>query len=122
MTLASATRNPAFYGGLVVAALAVAFAAGGAQGLAGMALGLGATGFSLIGLWYMVRLLGRSTETGQANPKASLIIVAAFFIKLPLFVILGTAAHVVGGTANPCFLSGLGLVYLCLVGWALAER
>lgn len=95
--------------------------AGGPRGLAGLALGMAATGFSLWALWGVVQLLGRSAEAGAEPSKGSALVVLAFLVKLPLFVGLGLLAHRLGGSAGACFLVGLGLVYFALVAWALAK-
>jgi nitrate/nitrite transporter NarK len=89
--------------------------------LAGLALGMGATGFSLWALWGVVQLLGRSAEVGTPPARGSSLVVLAFLVKLPLFVALGMLAHRLGGAAPACFLAGLGLVYFALVAWALAK-
>jgi hypothetical protein len=94
----------------------------GEQGLKGAALGLGGTGFNILALWGIVRLLGYSFQKGNPPKLGSIISVIAFFIKLPLFIAFGIIAQRIGGAAPTCFLAGLALVYSCLVGWALAQR
>jgi hypothetical protein len=94
----------------------------GDKGVKGAALGLGATGFNILALWAIVRLLGYSFQKGSPPRLGASLSVIAFFIKLPLFIAFGVLAQRIGGPAPACFLAGLALVYSCLVGWALAQR
>lgn len=101
-------------------ALGVAYLISGMLGLAGMALGLFGTAFSVIALWGVVRMCGNAAPAGAAPRLGAFVTVLAFLVKLPVFILLGMLAQHLGGAAVPCFLLGLGLVYFALVGWALA--
>ncbi|HRI43006.1 MAG TPA: hypothetical protein PLL78_09425 [Fimbriimonadaceae bacterium] len=107
--------------GLGLLACVVTFAAAGEIGLAGMALGLVGTGFSIVALWWVVRLTGGLAPLGAAPRFGASLAILAFLAKLPIFIALGLVAQRLGGPAPGCFLLGLGLVYLALVGWALAS-
>ena len=85
-----------------------------------MALGLAGTGFSVMALWWVIRFLGRP-EGDQGRRFATFLVVVAFFAKLPIYMVLAMLAQRIGGDARTCFFLGLGLVYLALVGWALAQ-
>jgi hypothetical protein len=94
----------------------------GQAGLEGMALGLFGTAFNL---WALKAVIGLSTTHSASElgrRKGTFLIVLAFLMKLPVFIVLGLVAHRVGGPAPGCFLLGLALVYLALVGWSLAKR
>lgn len=107
--------------GLGLLACVLAFAVAGEIGLAGMALGLVGTGFSIVALWWVVRLTGGMAPMGAAPKLGASLAVLAFFVKLPIFIALGLVAQRLGGPAPACFLLGLGLVYSALVGWGLAS-
>jgi len=109
---------------LVFATFAVALIASylmrGETGLQGMALGLIATTITVGGWWLaisQVAILSKSAEPRMSG--GTFWVVLTFFLKLPVFFILGFLAQRIGGNAVPCFLGGLGLVYLALIGWAL---
>lgn len=109
---------------IAVAAVALvvgAYLLGGMTGLQGALLGLAATGFSIAALWWIIRLSTGGVLGPKRTPVGTTLVVLAFFVKLPLFIALGTLAHRVGGNAPACFLLGLALVYFALVGWALAQ-
>jgi len=105
-----------------LAALICSFAFGGQSGLEGMALGLAGTGFNLWALKAVIGLASAHSVNDMARRKGTLLIVLAFLMKLPVFIVLGLVAHRIGGPAPACFLLGLALVYLALVGWSLAKR
>lgn len=107
----------------ILAFLCIALAAefGGRTGLEGMLMGLFATSFSLLALWWAIRIGTARPGSAPATRVGTSVIVLAFFVKLPLFIALGTLAHRVGGHAPACFLAGLALVYCALVGWALLQ-
>jgi len=111
-----------FLVGIAMLALILSWLTAGAAGLSGMALGLFATSFSVIALWGVVRTCSGAASAGFAGRFGVVLTVLAFLVKLPLFVILGMWAQNLGAGAAACFLAGLGLVYLALVGWALASR
>lgn len=94
---------------------------GRGEGLAGYALGLGATAFSVWGLWRVVCLTGSAAEAGAPSRLGTTAVVLAFLVKLPVFILAGLAANRIGGAAPPCFLLGLAGVYFALVAWALAN-
>jgi|DewCreStandDraft_4_1066084.scaffolds.fasta_scaffold203845_2 hypothetical protein len=108
--------------GLGLLACLLSFLIAGEVALAGMALGLVGTGFSILALWWVVRLTGGLAPLGAAPRFGASLTILAFLVKLPLFIALGFLAHRLGGPAPGAFLLGLGLVYFALVGWALASN
>lgn len=102
--------------------LAIGFAAGGIRGLSGIALGLFVAAF---GLWVWWRAIGMLAAVAADNPPPRLgtfLVVLAFLIKLPLYILAVLAVVKIGGPARPCFLAGLSLVYFGLIGRAVAVR
>ena len=95
---------------------------GGVTGIKGMGLGLTGTSISILGLWMVVRLCGVAAPSGASARIGAAFSVLVFLVKLPIFIFCGLMAHRVGGNAYLAFLIGLGLVYLALVGWSLANR
>lgn len=101
---------------------ALCYTISGTHGLFGFLLGLGATGYDIVALWFLIRLWGK-WELGQIRPSiGSLGAVVAFFGKLPVFILMGNVAHSLGEASSNCFLAGLALVYFSLVGWALVQK
>lgn len=121
MMVARLAKDWRLHIGVALLALVLSYSIGGPLALAGMALGLFATGFSVIALWMVVRMIGRAAPEGAAPRLGAMATVLAFLVKLPLFIVLGMLTQRIGGPAAPCFLMGLGLVYLGLIGWALAS-
>lgn len=125
----------------VIGALIWATAYGGGRGAAGMLLGLGGTSFSLGAGWLAIRMAGgvvtsepmvvdRVTEDGEEILKvaaekaklANILMGLVVLLKLPVVVGAGMFAWRIGGPASTTFLTGLGLVYSSLFGWALLQR
>lgn len=94
---------------------------GASQGLSGYALGVFGTGFSLLTLWGITRILAHSNTPDTPPLRGAALIVVAFIVKVPVFAGATMLAYRIGGTATTCFLVGLGLVYFALVAWALAQ-
>lgn len=115
---------------LIGAVLAIggAFFLGQKQGI-GMALGIAGASFNLWAMWLMTGALGSLMkepldEEFQIKKIriASVLIVLAFFSKLPIFLALSMFTRHLGGPALNAFLLGLGLVYLAMIIWALTRR
>jgi hypothetical protein len=104
-----------------VVAVALTAIFGGVLGLAGVLLGLVGSAFNLWALWAVIRLCGKLIETQKPEGRGTFIVVLAFFVKLPLFIVVGTLSYRLGGAAPACFLVGVALVYSALVGWVLAQ-
>ena len=94
----------------------------GGNALMGLGIGLFATGLSVLGLWGAVRLFARPVPEDRAARFQAGLIVLAFFVKLPIFVVAANFTHRLGLGADSGFLLGLALVYFSLVGGALATR
>lgn len=103
-------------------AVVLGTALGGPAGGFGMTIGLIGATFNLYILWRAIGFLGATTKISGADPRTAAWIVVAFFAKLPVYVMLGSYAHKVGGSAPTNFLFGVGLVYFFMVGWALAQH
>lgn len=114
-----ATRPPLY---LAIGGLALALSAiGGSNAVAGMALGLFGAAFNVIALWFLISLLGKASEKADTGKSGTTLILIAFFLKVPVYIAMGSLANRIGNPAPACFLGGIGLVYSCLVGWALAR-
>lgn len=98
--------------------LASSFVWQGTLAIAGLALGLFATTFSLVFLWLAVLQTGKLAAENAKTYRGGVVVGLGFLIKLPLFVGLGMVAQGLGGVAPTWFLIGLGVVYFALVGWA----
>lgn len=121
MTYKALATDIRVYLGVALVAILGAFLARGGQGAAGMALGLTGTGFSVTALWLLIKQLGKVPADSRRSKTTSILIVIAFFAKLPLYMVVGILAYRIGGGAPTCFLLGIALVYFALVGWALAQ-
>ena len=110
---------------IAVAAIAVALVISGLrfgwQGLTGMTLGIAATWLNLWVLSRVTWLLGAYVRGSQSPKGGANFIITAFLLKLPVFIALGLFARMIGGYCLPCFLTGLGMVYFGLIGWACAH-
>jgi len=107
--------------GTAVAAIALSVTFGGVRGVEGILLGLSGSAFNLWALWAVIRLCGKLITTQKPERRGTFIVVLAFFVKLPLFILVGTLSYRLGGPAPACFLVGVALVYSALVGWVLAR-
>jgi hypothetical protein len=117
----SLARDLRFYAILAFLALAIAVAASGPQGLAGMSLGLSSGTFGAVALWQLIQLTGKAMSTGGNTKTATIVTVLAFFAKLPVYAGCGMLATRIGPTAFSCFLVGVVLVYFGLIVWAMAR-
>lgn len=106
---------------IVCVGAVVAWSVGGAEAALGWALGLAATASSLIGNWLITRLCGNLARQGARPASGSFMTVLGLLLKLPLYGLLGLWVVTLGTSGLVFFLIGLGLVYLGLVGWALAQ-
>lgn len=112
-------------GAVLLAAPAIAYAVAGEPGFVGMSCGLVATTFNLWALWLMIRLAGKFVtpdpghhpNRGKVN-RGTVIVVTAFFIKLPVFAVFAWVAQRAGERALTAFAIGILLVYSAMVGWA----
>lgn len=105
------------------AGLAACAATGGPNAMIGFGLGVFGAGFNILAMRWVVGLAADYAASPNASPKPTkmtMLIVMAFFVKLPVFVGLGLYSKTLGNVALPCFLWGIGLVYFALVGWATA--
>lgn len=94
---------------------------GGWRGSVGITLGVGATWFNCWALWMLIGFMGRAVEGSGSSKGLTALVILAFLFKLPLLIGLGLLTRFLGGAAFPCFVSGLGMVYFGLVGWAVAR-
>lgn len=101
-------------------AIAIAYASSSLFGAAAMALGIVGAAANLAATWGIIRLGAKYFASEETPRWGSAFLVAAFYCKLPLFIGLGYLAFQLGDLGRPCFLSGVGLVYLLLVGRVLA--
>jgi hypothetical protein len=107
---------------LSTVALAIAFAAGGVYGLAGMAIGLSSSLFGVYILWQLICIIGKAITEG-GNPTVGAIMTGfGFFLKVPILILAYMAATHIGYAAPDCFLAGLMLVYFAVVAWAIARH
>jgi len=105
-----------------ILALVLSFGLRGTTGLQGMALGLIATTITVGGWWLAISQVSElSKSEGAKGSGGTFWVVLAFLLKLPVFFVLGFVAQRIGGNAVPCFLGGLGLVYLAMIVWALCK-
>ncbi|MBX7131274.1 MAG: hypothetical protein K1X67_01215 [Fimbriimonadaceae bacterium] len=118
----------AFYGVVAlifVGAVVAAYGLAGEPGLIGMVCGLVATTFNLWALWLMIRLAGKFVKPDPGDEpsparinRGAIIVVTAFFIKLPVFAAFAWVAQRAGEAALTAFAIGILLVYSAMVGWA----
>lgn len=114
-------RDYRIFAALGLVAPFVAWIAGGSKGLQGMMLGLGAAGFGVTALVLITNLVGTLAKYGAAKRSGTALIVLAFLLKIPLFLVVGGVAIKTGGAAIPCFAGAVMLVYFSLVAWAAAR-
>jgi len=88
----------------------------------GAAMGTFATGFSVLALWGIIRMTEPVAREESGAKWATIAVVLAFFVKLPVFVLMAQAANAMPAPAATYFLGGLALVYSLLVGRVLALR
>ncbi len=105
----------------IISAEIISATFGGWRGCLGITLGLGATWFNCWALWMLIGFMGRAVEGSGSSKGLTALVILAFLFKLPLLIGLGLLTRFLGGVAFPCFVSGLGMVYFGLVGWAVAR-
>jgi hypothetical protein len=113
-------HSPQVFAGVSILCASLAYISRGQNAATGFLFGWFATLFCMVVLWLVIGILARSALNEQPPPGAAWII-AAFFIKLPVFVMSAKMVNAMGGQAPTFFLLGLGLVYSWLIGWALAK-
>lgn len=97
-----------------------ALAAGGPKASAGMALALFSVSLNIAVLAKITTFLA-DQEHSEKPIWPTLFLVAALFVKLPLFVFFVFLVYRMGGTALSGFGTGILLVYCALVGWSLVK-
>lgn len=114
---------------VLLAGLTAAYVLGGAPALIGMTYGYLGTTFSLWALWKMIGLASYLVTPpepggmGRTTPvRGTVLVVTAFFIKLPVFAVFALAAQRLGEAALNGFAGGILLVYSALVGWVLSKQ
>lgn len=103
-------------------AIPIAYFIGGQKGAIGMSLGIVGTAFHLWALWRICVLSGEAAVIGARAKFGAAVAILAFFMKIPVLMVLSNLTEKLGGMAHSCFLSGLGVVYCAMIGWALARR
>ncbi len=93
----------------------------GEKGLFGMVLGLGGTGFSMLALWFILVIAGRSIKETAQTDGAAVFAGTAFLLKLPIWAVSAMIAQKMGGPTLNCFLGGIALVYSLIIGLVLAS-
>ncbi len=107
---------------ICILAVVVAAIVGGQKGAIGMSLGIVGTSFHLWALWRLCVLSGAVAPAGPKAQLGAILSILAFFMKIPVLMVISNAMQKLGGQAHSCFLSGLGVVYCLMIGWALARR
>lgn len=102
-------------------ALAYAYFHGGPLGVAGMAIGIAATLFSLLALSWAISVIARPSTAPEQSRLRTAFIYVCFLLKLPLIVGAMTLVQRWDGAAPGHFIGGLLLVYFALVGWGFAK-
>ena len=121
MTYTSVARDARAYGLIAIAALIVAYGAGGPAGLLGVGLGLASASFGIFGLFVLATVLARLASSGARSGIGSLASILLFLAKVPIYILAGRAALALGAPGFACFLGGLVLVYFVSVAWAAAR-
>lgn len=113
--------------GVPIAAVIVGLGAGvgwavaGPEAALGWTLGIVATSLSMVGNWLITRLCGNLARYRAAPSAGTFMPVLGLFLKFPLYLLLGLWVIGLGTGGMVSFLIALGLVYLGLIGWALAQ-
>lgn len=87
------------------------FVIGGPSGAYGYLIGLAAAAFSFAGLAGIVWLIGRGDATQKPPLAASLLILIALFIKLPVYTVAAIFAQGLNPPGPDCFAASVVLVY-----------
>ena len=122
MTKTQALRDWRTFLALSVAATLFCYLVSGPKGALGMACGIVGASFNLGALWWIIGLGSKTTGTKQGERLGTILIVLAFFVKLPVFIGLGILCGRIGQPSFNCFLIAIGLVYSAVIGLALASR
>lgn len=101
--------------------LAASYVFWGDKGLFGMVLGLFGTGFSMLALWFILGIAGKSIKETAQTDGAAVFAACAFLMKLPIWAICAMIAQKMGGPTLNCFLGGIALVYSLIIGLVLAS-
>lgn len=104
-----------------IAGLATSYIFWGPKGIYGMSLGLFGTGFSMIALWGILAVAGKSIKETAQTDGAAVFAAAAFLMKLPIWSVCAMIAQKAGGPTLNCFLAGIALVYSCIIGLVIAS-
>ena len=91
------------------------------RGLEGFAIGLAAGAFGAAALWFLIQLIGTIARGGRSPALGTVLTLLAFAGKVPVYMVAWRIVQGVGDPAPGWFLAGVGLVYSCLVGWAMAR-
>jgi len=110
-----------FGAGLFLFGEGFALALKGPLAAQGFAIGYLAAAFNLWALWRGVGMFAMPTTQESTKAVAGLIVLVCF-VKLPVFIFAGWLARSLGPAAEGAFLTGAGLVYCLLVGWAALRR
>ncbi len=114
-------RDPKAWLVASLVAVGISYAGAGQVAAIGMAAGIAGTGFNMLALWLIIRLLGRNMADRPLPRLGAFVTVVVFLMKLPVLLLLGFAVQRLGQVALNHFLIGLGLVYFALVGWSQSE-
>lgn len=106
---------------VAMAICVISYFLAGRTALIGMALGLATTAALFVGQWLGISLAGKEISQTQTSGRSGVFVAIGVLLSLPISVIGGQIAQMVGGAAPGYFLWGLGLVYFALIGWALAK-
>ena len=103
-------------------AIGTSYFFGGRLAMIGMTLGIAATTFNLVALALAIRTFSRmmADQDNAFWPTAGIL--AAFFAKVPVLIVVGMYARSLGPVAFDPFIVGLLLVYSALVGRALSPQ
>jgi len=121
VSYASIAQSPKAAVVITALALAVAALIGKADGLIGMAMGIAGAAVGVAGLILATKFAGSAANAGAKPSFGVLLTIVVFAAKIPLFYVLWTLSQSVGGAAPGCFLTGVVLVYFCLVAWAVSR-
>ena len=107
-------------GAVLVATVASALRFGW-QGAFGMVGGIAASWIHLVLLWRVIVVLGESSKQQPVVRQGTTMVVLGFAFQLPIFILFGFAATKLGHGSLSCFVTGIGMVYLALIGWAISR-
>ncbi len=93
----------------------------GILGLQGFAIGAGAGAFNMVAMWGAIKILGNFHRGIAQSGGSDVLILIAFLMKLPIYIIAAMAVQRMGGTASNGFLAAIAIVYACLIWWGRAR-